>query len=172
MRCFPHCSVSIVKSIGIRNWRACWELYVTGRAANVKGTVFEVGSLVCVLIFAVFSQGLIPRLSQSGGMFFFAAAIFVFAREAGKISKALSWPPLVRLGETSFSTYMLHDLILRIAVTHGLVQRIGKPWSVLLIVPLVYVLSYVMWAGVEVRFRKILMGMRNSRVATQLVPGQ
>lgn len=43
----------------------------------------------------------------------FAALIWVFAQEAGPISKALSKRYLTWLGEISFSVYMCHQIILR-----------------------------------------------------------
>jgi peptidoglycan/LPS O-acetylase OafA/YrhL len=38
----------------------------------------------------------------------FAAAVLVFASEAGPISAILKWPPFVRIGVLSYSIYMLH----------------------------------------------------------------
>lgn len=38
----------------------------------------------------------------------FAAMVLVFARDRGIFSRALQWPPLVRLGQLSFALFMVH----------------------------------------------------------------
>ena len=38
----------------------------------------------------------------------FAAMVLVFARDGGIVSRALSWRPLIALGQLSFAIYMVH----------------------------------------------------------------
>jgi len=47
-------------------------------------------------------------LAMSGGLFFHAAVIYVFARSAGWASKFFGSPKMVFLGEISFAFYMIH----------------------------------------------------------------
>ena len=53
-------------------------------------------------------QALLYWFSYSGGMFFHAAAIYVFARSAGLISRFFGSRVMVFLGEISFAFYMIH----------------------------------------------------------------
>ena len=54
----------------------------------------------------------------------FAAAVLVFARQAGKVSTLLTTRPFLRLGLFSYSIYMVHDLIAYgLALAASVVQR-------------------------------------------------
>ena len=41
----------------------------------------------------------------------FGAAVFVFAHSRGAITRVLEWPPIAKLGEWSYSTYMVHSAV-------------------------------------------------------------
>lgn len=56
---------------------------------------------------------------RCGAMVFFAITIAVFAWQKGAISTCLSHPVLVKLGEISFCTYMLHQIVIRYWKTLG-----------------------------------------------------
>jgi len=58
--------------------------------------------------FETASQALIYWFSFSGGMFFHAMAIYVFARSAGLISRFFGSRAMVFFGEISFAFYMIH----------------------------------------------------------------
>lgn len=95
-------------------------------------------------------------LSQSGGMFIFAFAIYVFAHEAGRISAALKNPVLVFLGEISFATYMVHFLAITV-VSEFLSGNSLNPYLVgALFLLATYVLSAVAFKLVERPGRKLL----------------
>lgn len=53
-------------------------------------------------------------ISVSGSAPFYAAALFLLARGNGYIGRALSVWPLVKLGEISFATYLVHQMIVRV----------------------------------------------------------
>ncbi len=63
------------------------------------------------------------------GPFVFGAAVLVFAAEQGALSRALRWRPVVRLGELSYSVYMVHAFIVQLVMTAMIMlQKIaGKP---------------------------------------------
>ncbi|MFX9093507.1 hypothetical protein ABTN25_20600, partial [Acinetobacter baumannii] len=46
--------------------------------------------------------------SAAGGAPIYAAAIFVFAKQKGRLSGALTLPIFVLLGEISFAMYLIH----------------------------------------------------------------
>lgn len=96
-------------------------------------------------------------LSQSGGMFIFAFAIYVFAHESGRISAALSKPVIVFLGEISFATYMVHFLALTVISEHLKSSSSLNPYLVGAVYLLAtYVLSAVAFKFVERPGRRLL----------------
>jgi peptidoglycan/LPS O-acetylase OafA/YrhL len=93
-------------------------------------------------------------VSQSGGMLTFAAAIYVFAHQRGWVSRVLQWRPLVLLGEISFATYMIHQIIIK------LVERAS--WGVEMMVPtllLIYIASFALWWLVEVPCKRLILSL-------------
>lgn len=62
----------------------------------------------------------------------FAAMIFIFAFEGGPLSHLLKQPSLVRLGEISYSIYLVHYLVVLAAfggaAVLGRVVDLGAPW--------------------------------------------
>jgi len=62
----------------------------------------------------------------------FAAMIFIFAFENGPVSRVLKRPGLVRLGEISYSIYLVHYLLVLAAfggaAVLGRVVDLGAPW--------------------------------------------
>lgn len=95
------------------NWKA------TAGATLLETLVFALSLLsfqllyVCGLFaylhnFETTGQAFIYWFSFSGGMFFHAAAIYVFARSTGLISTFFGSRVMVFLGEISFAFYMIH----------------------------------------------------------------
>ncbi|WP_354345513.1 acyltransferase family protein [Phyllobacterium ifriqiyense] len=117
-------------------------------------TSHELAVISLAMVFAIFSQPIRTVLSdhgfshtglwvsQSSGAVIFAALIYVFAHERGWISCALKARPLVFLGEISFSTYMLHQIVSRYLATYDLN-------SIPLYLGVTYAGSYLLWMVIE-----------------------
>lgn len=89
--------------------------------------------------------------------------VFVFAWNAGAISRLLSAPILVLLGKISFATYMVHQIIISYAMRTGWVAVIGLPATICLIVVIVYVGSWILWRFVETPGRVAILSRLLSR---------
>jgi peptidoglycan/LPS O-acetylase OafA/YrhL len=98
---------------------------------------------------------------ESAGFLLFALAITVYAYGRGILSRGLAHSWLVRLGEISFSTYMLHQLIIRAYANHAP----QLPWqlSVPILLGLIYLCSYLLWQYVEVPARRMIIGFDQRR---------
>jgi peptidoglycan/LPS O-acetylase OafA/YrhL len=84
-----------------------------GAADSERWTVRE----ITALLLAALAIGISPILPASlrfsaGFMPFFGAVIYLFAFQQGALSRALSAPLFVRLGEISFAFYMIHATVL------------------------------------------------------------
>ncbi len=80
----------------------------------------------------------------------FAVLIYVLALERGYLSRLLSLPFLVILGEVSFAMYMLHQVVLRVMGAHGLVAPPGYAWPMFALFCVFIVgLSYAVWVVLE-----------------------
>ncbi len=95
---------------------------------------------------------------ESGNQSFFAVLVLIMALEKGFISRILSLPFVVTLGEISFSVYLIHGILLWFYYLHapvfsmlpdGLVY--GVYWLLLL------VMSHLVWQLVERPARKRLV---------------
>ena len=93
--------------------------WMTAKATVLEALVFALSLLsfqllyVCGLFrylhsFETTGQAMIYWFSFSGGMFFHAAMIYVFARSKGLISRFFGSRAMVFLGEISFAFYMIH----------------------------------------------------------------
>ncbi|MBX3575366.1 MAG: acyltransferase [Mesorhizobium sp.] len=83
--------------------------------------------------------------------------IFVFAWNSGAISRILSLRPLVLLGQISFSTYMLHQIVIRFAATNDWHSALGTPAAAGLAVAISYAGSWLIWRFVEEHFRRVIV---------------
>ncbi|WP_244561918.1 acyltransferase family protein [Mesorhizobium australicum] len=92
--------------------------------------------------------------NQSGGLLVFAFAIFIFAQSDGPVSRLLAWRGLVLLGEISFSTYMVHQIIIRYAFTHRWSDAMGAVPATIVVLTLVYLSSWVLWRTIEMPCRR------------------
>jgi peptidoglycan/LPS O-acetylase OafA/YrhL len=55
----------------------------------------------------------------------FALIVYVFAHDAGPLSRGLASVPLVYLGEISFGVYMVHQLVIRLIFETGFYSTLG-----------------------------------------------
>jgi peptidoglycan/LPS O-acetylase OafA/YrhL len=115
----------------------CWRINTTSTTAKSKGSwritaqatiaealllALSAGSFQLLFYCGLFrylhtfesaGEALTYWFSYSGGMFFHAATIYVFARSAGLLSRFFGSRLMVFLGEISFAFYMIHyELIL------------------------------------------------------------
>ncbi len=74
-------------------------------------TAIEVAAVLAVVIFVSSAAGPVSMAAD----FVFAATVFVFACEGGRVSTMLQRKPFQKLGEWSYSIYMVHALLLMIA---------------------------------------------------------
>jgi len=89
----------------------------------------------------------------------FVILIFVFALERGLISRVLSAPFLVMLGELSFGLYMLHCVVLaHRAVNYPQVQgALECAWFVFTMI----LMTHLMWFAVERPLRRVILNIGN-----------
>jgi peptidoglycan/LPS O-acetylase OafA/YrhL len=123
--------------------------------------VFGAALMLSPLFAALSSIGLRHTavwVSQAGGMAAFAAAIYVFAHQQGSISRALQWRPLVLLGEVSFCTYMIHQIVFKVASSAGWGAEMAVPALVI-----VYPASFALWSIVEVPGRRLVLNLARPR---------
>lgn len=110
-----------------------------------------------------FDLALVSWLLVSGAAPFFAAGLFLIASTNGKISDALSWRPLILLGEISFSIYLVHQIIIRALIEHpswlaswpAIVKMLAY-WALTL------TLSYLLWRFIEKPCQRALMSFLRS----------
>ena len=125
------------------NWK------VTAKATALEALVFALSVLSFQLLFAcglfrylptfeTSGQAMTYWFSFSGGMFFHAAAIYVFARSRGLISRFFGSRAMVFLGEISFAFYMIHYPLIRFVKEEF---WIGTNFSIGYFLALVLVLS-------------------------------
>lgn len=107
------------------------------------------------LSFKLESLGLIDATTRgwvrgSGAAPFFALALFLLASTGGLVTNALSWRPLVLLGEISFSIYLVHQIIIRSMMIKHQIFAEAPVWILL---PMYWtatiLISYILWRAVE-----------------------
>lgn len=91
---------------------------------------------------------------------FIGLIVFVFAFQGGLVSKMLSFKPLVHLGEISYSTYMIHTVIIyyisvfflpTITATYNGIYHSWAQWTLIIIM---LCLSDIMYRYLEMPMRK------------------
>lgn len=92
---------------------------------------------------------------QCGALFIFAATIYIIANSSGPVSRFLSKPILGTLGEISFATYMVHQIIITMFIDAQVYVWLGKPLTAALCLLLIYGASYLLWRFVEVPGRHL-----------------
>ena len=119
----------------------------------------------------VLTPGLGPVFSHwymhNGGFLVFGFAILCFAYRGGLLSRLLSLPLFVLLGEISFSTYMIHQLIIRYWEGQGWLGTEWNPLGLAGMLTTIYVGSYLSWRFFERPAQRaiIAIGKRRSALA-------
>ena len=144
------------------------------RLCRVAGTIGELAALALVAATLYISSDLVNGLIARSGMspnvriwFFhaltcpsFAVLIFVAGLGGGWITRALSRPGFLFLGEISYAIYLLHIPVLRYFDTHewaklGVTNWPAFAWYWLLLLAL----SHLTWVLVETPARRFLIGL-------------
>lgn len=85
--------------------------------------------------------------------------IFVIAQGQGRISKILSSPFLIFLGQLSFSIFLLHQILLNFYQKNLLLfSHIPNPIAFLIFFTILMLSSYLLWACVEIPGRRFILG--------------
>lgn len=145
----------------------CWLAGYRLRLSVPSMTMLETGAVALVLAFALTAMPTRGALgfngqqfglwySQSGGLLWFSLLIFVFAHEGGLVSRALRNPLLVRLGEVSFSLYMVHLLVIMWASREGWKASMGAPLAILAVGVSSLFCAFVLWHLIEVPARRLI----------------
>lgn len=144
---------------------AAARMFLTGRWRAIvcrHAAAFEVATVAAALLFAATSTDVSDRIlengdasfsiwyNQSGSFVVFAAMIFVFAHASGPLSRLLSASPLVLLGDISYCTYMVHQILTRYAVDNLLITPGNVTFvHISALIVLIYAASYVLWFVIE-----------------------
>ncbi len=117
------------------------------RAGHLRfaiGTIFELAAIASILGL-VFVSDQVPLLFRQTVYYTPAMAllVFVFAHQRGAVSKVLSSPVAVYLGEISFSYYMVHGIVFASLAPLGWADVAG-PWG---------------WAGVHLVTAGVVAGL-------------
>jgi peptidoglycan/LPS O-acetylase OafA/YrhL len=136
-------------------------IWTIAEVAAIAGTLFW-----CLDSFwqirAVLPAFIEPWFFVSGAAWAFLVVVLTLASGRGLIGHMLSTAPMVLLGEISFSVYMLHQILMKIYLTHGLVD---EP-AIVFFVPLMAV-SAIVFFLIESPARDIIarrVKHRNTRV--------
>ena len=104
-----------------------FRLYVSGRLPLWRfGTALEALSVVLMIAF-------VSLVGTSNGAFaaplVFGLCVYVFAHESGWISRLLTTAPFLKLGEWSYSIYMIHAFILIVILrlVSAIEKVVGQP---------------------------------------------
>jgi peptidoglycan/LPS O-acetylase OafA/YrhL len=140
-----------------------------------KGTLLEVIVVGCVVFCMYYSDtwarlaGRYSWIGDAGALWFslggfvclsFAAMIFVMALGRGDVSRLLSYPLPVLLGEISFSVYLVHQIFIRYYALHTQDFILMSQQVVYALFWLITLLTaYLMWVAVEVPCRRLLVGL-------------
>ena len=101
----------------------------------------------------------------NGGFLVFGFAILCFAYRGGLLSRLLSLPFLVFLGEISFSTYMIHQLVIRFWEGRGWLVTEWSPFHLAGILTTIYVGSYLSWRFFERPAQRAILALGRRRSA-------
>jgi hypothetical protein len=94
-------------------------------------------------------------------MFVFGLLIYVLAQGRGEISKILGHPFLVLLGEISFSSYLIHRILLDYYKVHiSEFPHLPVPLTFSIFFGVLLLSSYVMWTWIEMPGRRMIIGQR------------
>lgn len=152
-----------------------WEKYaIRIHLRKASATTVEVISIILTItslryskilgyhfIMKYLGRGGADWFAHNGTCFIFALLIFVLALNKGIISKLLSFPLLVLLGEISFSIYLIHQIIIRYYITHF--PSLGGELHPFIIYFILWVniifIAYIMWYFIERPSRKLIVNL-------------
>lgn len=132
-------------------------------------STIEVMAVVAVILLSpVFAFWLRPYIGKTSPALFefvrhtllallFAAMICFFYLDRGIVSKALSWRPLVLLGEISFSLYLIHQIFFRAASENHLLTGFSPFIRFSLVASASIMVAYLIWRYVEKPCQKWVM---------------
>jgi peptidoglycan/LPS O-acetylase OafA/YrhL len=111
--------------------------------AFIRGTYVELCAIALIAIGIVVSHHAPPGLTYSAALMpLWSFVILTFARGTGLISRALSKPFAVRLGEISFAFYLVHLTVLEAVGCIGLPHPLMIAISLVLTIGLAFALFY------------------------------
>ncbi len=103
-------------------------------------------------------------LIHSGSVFVFGLLIYIMAQGRGMVSRILIHPILILLGEISFSSYLVHQVILtyyRLNISElPLLSSLSKPLQFIIFFSILSLSSYLMWVFIEIPGRRLIVGHR------------
>ena len=95
-------------------------------------------------------------------MLFFTFAILIFSKQAGCISRILQHKYLVYLGNISYTTYMIHVIVINFFIKHNMGQY-SLPTAIFCIL-VIYASSVLLYTFVEVPAKKVLKSFMQHKV--------
>lgn len=156
-----------------------YEAGVLSRVTQRYGSALEMLALGGVVAFGIYNHDasdfvrahghpvLAVWVDTSSGMFFMAFLLLVVAYQKGIVSRILNFPSLVFLGESSFSLYMVHGIVISVFTIFHLME--GVHWSIrfLTISAICYVCSWLLFLLVERPCRNLILGFGRPRNPSQ-----
>ena len=139
-------------------------LFLARGSISYDTTWLECGAIAAV-IGSVALMGFITGaygawFSQTGSFLAFAFLIYVLAAGNGVIRRSLEHPILIRLGEISFATYMVHSLLLKHATQSKMIATWNQSAAAIMLLLVIYITSYAIWRLVEVPARQAILSAR------------
>ncbi|SAL60316.1 O-acetyltransferase OatA [Caballeronia terrestris] len=146
-----------------------WAKYSRYASGQARSTVLQAAALVLLVIGVpklvtvyaelyrhhYISKAAVKWLFGSGSAPIFAFVIFAMASSKGLFAKALSWRPLVILGEISFSIYMTHQVLIVALTYNGKLASLGAmPFQYAAYWTIVILFSAALWLLIEKPCRK------------------
>jgi peptidoglycan/LPS O-acetylase OafA/YrhL len=97
-------------------------------------------------------------LSHCGSLFAFSLLIYIIAYGRGLISKILSIKPFVFLGEISYSTYLIHQILMTLFLKDiSTFAWASNSLLFLIYIVILLICSYLMWKWIEIPGRRFLL---------------
>lgn len=138
-------------------------------------TAVEVGALALAaaspLVWSTVLDGAVPKTLQTSFVHLpvLAALVFVFGVGRGALSRGIfSSRTFVWLGEVSFTIYLVHLFLLRVALKGGAYDRLGVPLTTALLVVAILTLSAACHHWFERPARARIAGWHKRRLAARV----
>jgi peptidoglycan/LPS O-acetylase OafA/YrhL len=153
-------------------------LYVKHRDFRMpawKWSLLEIVAILAIAVHAMTARTVLDLLGPALGPVFgqwyrhcgaflvFGFAIMCFAYRGGVVSRVLSLPLFVLLGEISFSTYMIHQIVIRIWGSQGWLVKEWNPFGLAVILMTIYVGSYLSWRFFERPAQRAILALAGPR---------